>query len=114
MRPVNVTWSSSPSSARERAHLVEAIARAHEYGVPVVRAEVPQRGERLERVVDAVLGTHDAQVAQEVLLAPLERGIGDAAREAAQIGGAADDEDALGRLAASLDGGVAGSCRWWR
>ena len=41
-----------------------------------------------------------------MLLALLERGIGDAAREAAQVGRAADDEHALGRLPATLEGGA--------
>ena len=70
---------------RQRAHLVEAVARADERGVPVVRPEGSQRRERLERVVDAVLRAHDAEVAQEMLLPRLSAGSG-AAAEAAQVG----------------------------
>jgi hypothetical protein len=80
---------------RERAHLVEAVARADERGVPVVRPEISQRHEGLERVVDAVLRAHDAEVAQEMLLAALKCGVGGAAAEAAQVGRAPHHEHAL-------------------
>ena len=95
-QPVNSTSSVEPELGGQRVHLVEHLAVAHEHGVPVA-ATALQRRERPDRVIDAVLRAHDADVAEQVALAALERGIGRNRREARQVGPGADDEHVLGR-----------------
>ena len=83
---------------RERDEVVPGVAVTHERGLHVVAAEVvAQAGERAQRVVDAVLRAHHAEVADEVAAAAPERLVGRDGDEAREIGRAAHHRGALGR-----------------
>src|SRR6185295_1459645 len=85
------------------AHGGQRVAVADEDRVPVV-AHGPQRGERAQRVVDAVLRAHDPQVGDEVGAPAPPGGVGRHRAKARQVGPVAHDEDVLGIHAAALDG----------
>ena len=62
---------------RERDQVVEGVAVADERGVHVVAAElVAQAARAPQRVVDAVLRAHHAEVADEVAPAAAQRLVG--------------------------------------
>ena len=95
---MNSTRSSRPELVCERDEVVPGVAVTHEGGLHVVAAEVvAQAGERAQRVVDAVLRSHHAQVADEVAAAAPERLVGRDGDEAREIGRAAHHRGALGR-----------------
>ncbi len=102
MRPVKSTQSDSPSSPRQRDHGVEGVAGADEHRVPVGPTHlVAKLRQRPQGVVDAVLRAHDAQVAQQVRLAALDRLVGGHLAEPVDRGRAAHDEHLVRPLAAS-------------
>ena len=85
---------------------------AEERGLHVVAAEVvAQARERAQRVVDAVLRPHHAEVADEVAPAAPERLVGRDRHEAREVGRAAHDRRALGRDLAAADARRGGSSR---
>ena len=76
-RPVNSTTSDSPSSPARATMSSKASPPPMKIECTVVAPElVAQCGERPERVVDAVLRSHHAEVGREEALAALQAGIG--------------------------------------
>ncbi len=64
-----------------------------------------------EQAIDAFLTPHDADVADEIATAALQRGLRRDQSETAQIGAAANDEHFLGRNAATAPSQCAGTNR---
>ena len=84
---MNSTRSPRPSSVAQRDQVVEGVAVAHEHRLHVVAAEVvAQARERAQRVVDAVLRAHHAEVADEVPAAPAQRVVGRAGTKRVRSG----------------------------
>ena len=87
-------------------HFLETVPRADERGMPVVVSDVSKRGERTERVVDAVLWAHDAEITKQVLFALLQCGVRDAPHKPAHVRRASDHEHSPRVLAAAVEGNL--------
>ena len=82
---------------RESSHLLEHVAATDEDRAPVV-APRAQIGERAERMVDAVLRAHHAEIGEQVRLEPRSAGSGGTCRKRSVSGALRTTKTSSGRL----------------